>query len=522
MRACCWAWVRRCSSWPVVDGSGSPSDTHRPAGWTSWLIRGTAARGDGTLPDSRSQCRELCPTCGVIVRCGHWCGVQVVIPGRGTAVRTVQSADPAADRDRYLDLLRTIALVRVVLFHVTGWIWLSLLVPAMGLMFGIAGSLMAASLDRHGPSAVRRRLRRLLLPYWAFGAIALAVLSVGWRPLPSGVAGWAELLWWALPLRVPPVGGQSWAWVFHVGLWYVVTYLWLVLLSPVLLRLFRRWPWPSVGVATALPVGMHLGGVHTGYFVAAYLSCWLMGFAHHDRLLHRVPWRWYGCLVAGLAGVGGIWVVAATVTGRAVDLNHIAGGTTLWSMALVAVLLRVQPRGRRPGAAGRPAPGGQRPSGHHLPVAHPGQPRDVPAARAGAAVQLGGLDRAATDRGVPTDRRGGAAVRLDRGRGRPAYPGAFPPRARWPPTIRRGETRQSWPTSVIRTTAAPTSSEATRSISALIPQSWSPLGSSKLCRTVHRSRPCSIMSSAGPRASGPTPIESYSSKYGASASAHAS
>lgn len=37
-------------------------------------------------------------------------------------MRTVQSADPAADRDRYLDLLRTIALVRVVLFHVTGWI----------------------------------------------------------------------------------------------------------------------------------------------------------------------------------------------------------------------------------------------------------------------------------------------------------------------------------------------------------------------------------------------------------------
>ncbi|WP_433317882.1 acyltransferase family protein [Micromonospora sp. CA-269861] len=259
-------------------------------------------------------------------------------------MRAVRSVDAATDRDRYLDLLRTIALVRVVLFHVTGWIWLSLLVPAMGLMFGIAGSLMAASLDRQGPSAVLRRLRRLLLPFWAFGAIALAVLSVGWRPLPNGVAGWGELLWWVLPLRVPPVGGQSWGWAFHIGLWYVVTYLWLVLFSPVLLWLFRRWPWPSLGVATALPIGMHLAGVRAGYFVAAYLSCWLLGFAHHDRLLRRVPWRWYGCLVAGLAGAGGTWVVAAMVTGRAVDLNHIAGGTTLWSMALVAVLLRVQPR----------------------------------------------------------------------------------------------------------------------------------------------------------------------------------
>ncbi|MEV4121268.1 acyltransferase [Micromonospora sp. NPDC049645] len=261
--------------------------------------------------------------------------------GRDAAARIIRPADSVVGRDRYLDLLRTIALVRVVLYHVTGWIWLSLLVPAMGVMFGIAGSLMAASLDRHGPPAVLRRLRRLLLPFWAFGAIALAVLSVGWRPLP---AGWAELLWWVLPLRVPPVGGPSWAWAFHIGLWYIVTYLWLVLLSPPLLWLFRRWPWPSIGAATALPIGMHLAGVHAGYFVAAYLSCWLMGFAHHDRLLHRVPWRWYGCLVAALAATGGTWVAVAMVTGRAADLNHIAGGTTLWSMAFVAVLLRIQPR----------------------------------------------------------------------------------------------------------------------------------------------------------------------------------
>ncbi|MFF0152194.1 acyltransferase family protein [Micromonospora sp. NPDC005203] len=268
----------------------------------------------------------------------------VLNPRRGAATRFVRPGGSAPDRNRYLDLLRTLALLRVVIYHVTGWIWLSLLVPAMGLMFGIAGSLMAASLDRYGPRAVVRRLRRLLLPFWAFGAITLIVLSGGWRPLPSGLSGWGELLWWVLPLRVPPVVGPSWAWAFQIGLWYIVTYLWLVLLSPALLWAFRRWPWPSIAVATAMPVGMHLAAVDAGYFVAAYLSCWLLGFAHHDRLLHRVPWRWYGCLVAVLAGAGGTWVVTAIVTGRAADLNHIAGGTTLWSMALVAVLLRIRPR----------------------------------------------------------------------------------------------------------------------------------------------------------------------------------
>ncbi|MDG4809053.1 acyltransferase family protein [Micromonospora sp. WMMD1120] len=268
-------------------------------------------------------------------------------------MRSVRPADPGVDRDRYLDLLRAAALVRVVVYHVTGWVWLSLLVPAMGLMFGIAGSLMAASLDRHGPAAVARRLRRLLLPFWAFGVATLGVLAAaGWRPFARGVSGWMELVWWVLPLRVPPVGGPHWAWAFHVGLWYVVTYLWLVLLSPVLLAVFRRWPWPSVGVATAAPVAMHLAGVRTGYFVAAYLSCWLLGFAHHDGLLRRVPSRAYACLVAALVAVGGTWVLLATMTGRAGDLSHIAGGTTLWSMALVAVLLRLQPR-----LTGRSLPG---------------------------------------------------------------------------------------------------------------------------------------------------------------------
>lgn len=265
----------------------------------------------------------------------------VATAARSAAVRTAPPADLAVQRDSYLDLLRTTALVRVVVYHVTGAIWLSLLVPAMGLMFGIAGSLMAASVDRDGPRAVLQRLRRLLLPFWGFAAITLVVLSVGWRPV--GVAGWAELLWWILPLRVPPVGGPPWAWAFHIGLWYIVTYLWLVLLSPVLLRVFRRLPWLSIAAATALPVGMHLAGVRSGFFVAAYLSCWLMGFARHDGLLRRVPWRWYGGLVAVLAVVGGTWVVTAMVAGTTGDLNHVAGGTTLWSMAFVAVLLRIRP-----------------------------------------------------------------------------------------------------------------------------------------------------------------------------------
>ncbi|CAL9302020.1 hypothetical protein SUDANB51_04784 [Streptomyces sp. enrichment culture] len=49
-------------------------------------------------------------------------------------------------RDRYFDVLRAVALVRVVAYHTFGWAWAGLVFPSMGVMFGLAGTLMARSL----------------------------------------------------------------------------------------------------------------------------------------------------------------------------------------------------------------------------------------------------------------------------------------------------------------------------------------------------------------------------------------
>ncbi|MFK3984735.1 acyltransferase [Micromonospora sp. NPDC050397] len=253
---------------------------------------------------------------------------------------------PTPDRDRYLDLWRAIALVRVVAYHALGWIWLSVFFPAMGLMFGLAGSLMARSVDRDGAGAVVRRLRRLLPPLWAFGALAvLFLLQQGWRTAPPGALGWGSLLWWALPAQVPPVGGPAWSWAFNITLWYIVTYLWLMLLSPVLLVLFRRWPYPSLAAATSLALGFQLAGdTLSGYFIASYLPCWLLGFAHRDGLLRQIPARRYAYCVAGFALAGIAWVLVAAVRNGEFDLYHIPGGNVLWTMAVVATVLRFQPR----------------------------------------------------------------------------------------------------------------------------------------------------------------------------------
>ncbi|WP_422772923.1 acyltransferase family protein [Plantactinospora sp. WMMC1484] len=258
----------------------------------------------------------------------------------------------AEGRDRYLDLWRAAALVRVVTYHVLGWIWLTVLFPAMGLMFALAGSLMAGSLDRAGHRAVGRRLRRLLPPLWGFGAVTVTLLLVtGWRTEPEARLGWGELAWWVFPARTPPVGDQPWAWAYNVVLWYIVTYLWLVLLSPVLLAAFRRWPWQSLALAVALPIAFRFDVVTVGgYFneqatnVSTYLACWLLGFAHHDGLLRRIPARRYALAVAALAVTGAAWVLVVGWSTGNYDLNRIAGGNTLWSMAFVATVLRFRPR----------------------------------------------------------------------------------------------------------------------------------------------------------------------------------
>jgi peptidoglycan/LPS O-acetylase OafA/YrhL len=59
--------------------------------------------------------------------------------------------------------LRALALFRVVLYHsFSFWGWLTFAFPSMGVMFVLAGALMARSLERPAGGVLRSRLRRLL------------------------------------------------------------------------------------------------------------------------------------------------------------------------------------------------------------------------------------------------------------------------------------------------------------------------------------------------------------------------
>ncbi|MFE5819384.1 acyltransferase [Streptomyces sp. NPDC056479] len=267
-------------------------------------------------------------------------------------------------RDRYLDMLRSIALVRVVVYHLFGWAWLTVLFPSMGVMFALAGSLMARSLNRPAWGVIRGRVRRLLPPLWAFSAVALALMfGGGWNPAkdPDHGGTWAlvEMINYIVPIGAPPfpwhIGSQSglledtWAVQAAGVLWYLRAYLWFVVASPLLLWAFRRAPWPTLlaplGLTAIVGTGLVTIPGETGNAVtdfAVYGSCWVLGFAHHEGLLAKIP-RYAAVSCAALVMAFGLWWASGHLGPDGWDLNDIPLAQATWSFGFVVILLQYSP-----------------------------------------------------------------------------------------------------------------------------------------------------------------------------------
>ena len=250
-------------------------------------------------------------------------------------------------RNRYLDLLRAAAIARVIVYHLFGWPWLSVLLPAMGVMFALAGSLTAASLDKRaaGPVIVSR-MRRLLPPLWLLGLVAVPVmLYTGW----SHERGFHphHLVFWVLPLGDPP-GSDKGVDVWE-PLWYIRAYLWFVLLSPLMYRIYRRIGWAAVVAPLAAIVVLDFTGFSLPDLVDAtmwdfvtYGACWIVGFAHHDGRLARLR-PWVVVTAAVVMGATAIYWQRGHQGEEAWDLNDVTESQALWSLAFVLLALRWQP-----------------------------------------------------------------------------------------------------------------------------------------------------------------------------------
>ena len=165
-----------------------------------------------------------------------------------SASTTELSSGPTISaRDPFLDLLRAVSICRVVLLHtllrppVVYLPWIMWIYPGMPEVFFVSGAVTKAMLDRRRASSViASRIRRIALPYafYAAGAVALMAITDSRSDAPGATFPWSIAWHWVVPLLAPRGSTDR---VFLWGqLWYVGAFLWLVLLSPLLVLLFRR------------------------------------------------------------------------------------------------------------------------------------------------------------------------------------------------------------------------------------------------------------------------------------------
>ncbi|QXE36610.1 acyltransferase [Streptomyces sp. GMY02] len=286
-------------------------------------------------------------------------------PPKHKATSSGDGTASSGGRDRYLDLLRAVALVRVVVFHIFGWAWLTILFPSMGVMFALAGSLMARSLSKRPPwSVIRGRLRRLVPPMWAFALVVVPLMFVlgWWADREEGFWWFLRLANYIVPFGAPPYPYESgspsglleetWAEQAAGPLWYIRAYLWFVIASPLLLWAFRRVPWLTLVFPVALTAVLGSGLVEipgeTGEALtdfAVYGACWVLGFAHNDGVFRKVP-RYITVSLAAFTMAFALWWASGHLTEEGWNLDEIPLAQAMWSLGFCAILLQYAPSWR--------------------------------------------------------------------------------------------------------------------------------------------------------------------------------
>ncbi len=264
----------------------------------------------------------------------------------------IRPAPPAkADRNRYADLLRVIAIGMVVTGH---WLltditykggklsgldaldyidwgrWVTLVFQVMPVFFLVGGYVNARSWLAHQEQGenwtdwVRERAMRLLWPTAVYVAVAVVAAAAA---NAAGVSA-TEL-------------SQA-GWLIALQLWFLPVYLLLILLTPVMLAAHRRWglavPVVMAAAAAAVDVGVVGDRVHViGY--ANYLLVWgsmhQWGFAWQDGTLTRARWRPYALAAGGAAVLVGLLTWGPFPVDM-IGANERIGNTAPPSIALLA------------------------------------------------------------------------------------------------------------------------------------------------------------------------------------------
>jgi CubicO group peptidase (beta-lactamase class C family)/peptidoglycan/LPS O-acetylase OafA/YrhL len=243
-------------------------------------------------------------------------------------------AGGSGEREGFLDAVRAVAIVRVVAWHTFGFVAITYVVAAMPAMFFVTGSLLAKSLGRRRARTVLAdRFRRLLVPLWAFGLVAWAAMAVAARQAGTDLPV-HRIGAWVVPAVDPQ--GTDWegGWLSS-HLWYLRTLVWLLLLSPLLLRAVRAWPRLTLAVPLAAVFALDLaarsagGGAVPGHrtaWVAGDLALYsvflLAGFLHRDGALRHVTRRGWMAVAVVAAAAAAAWRLTQPVPLGVVNNSH--------------------------------------------------------------------------------------------------------------------------------------------------------------------------------------------------------
>ncbi len=168
---------------------------------------------------------------------------------------------------------------------------------------------------------------------------------------------WRTVLLWLVPLSGPP--GSAWGIDWTTPLWFLSACLWLVLGTPALLWLYRRWPVRTMALplisllattASVWTLSGRSGEVLLNLMV--YAPAWLVGFAHHDNRIRALPRLRVAGIALTLMATGLYYALTHQDPESGWDITGVPLAHSLWGTGVVLLLLRLDGLGS--GLAARP------------------------------------------------------------------------------------------------------------------------------------------------------------------------